>query len=213
MELLHNQQGHQAVECTLQLVCERFYWSTLLQDVTNWVKNCKGCQTAKGPYVDPDPSQRSIVANNPMDLLCIDFMKVDPSKGGKENVLVMTDAFSKFSVAVVMPNQQAKTVAKALVDKWFYTYGIPTRIHSDKGKSFDNKIIEQLCKIYGVKQSTTTPYNPHRNSPCERPNCMLQNLLKMLPKDKKPNWPAYLSAWYLHILPCLIPPLGTSYTN
>ena len=33
---------------------------------------------------------------------------------GKENVLVMTDAFSKFSVAVVMPNQQAKTVAKAL---------------------------------------------------------------------------------------------------
>ena len=91
-----------------------------------------------------------------------------PSKDGKENVLVMTDAFSKFSVAVVMPNQQAKTVAKALVDKWFYSYGIPSRIHSDQGKSFDNKIIEQLCKIYGVKQSTTTPYNPHWNSPCEQ---------------------------------------------
>ena len=39
MELLHNEQGHQAVECMLQLVQERFYWSTLLQDVTNWVKN------------------------------------------------------------------------------------------------------------------------------------------------------------------------------
>ena len=194
MELLHDQQGHQAVECTLQLVRERFYWSTLLQDVTRWVKNCKWCQTAKGPYVDPDPPQGSIVANNPMDLLCIDFMKVDPSKDGKENVLVMTDAFSKFSVAVVMPNQQAKTVAKALVDKWFYVYGIPTRIHSHQGKSFDNKIIEQLCKIYGVKQSTTTPYNPRGNSPCERLNCTLQNLLKTLPKDQKPNWPAHLSA-------------------
>ena len=56
MELLHNQQGHQAVERMLQLVCERFYWSTLLQDVTTWVKNCKQCQTAKGLYVDPDPS-------------------------------------------------------------------------------------------------------------------------------------------------------------
>ena len=54
MELLHNQQGHQAVECMLQLVHERFYWGTLLQDITNWVKNCKQCQTAKGPYVDPD---------------------------------------------------------------------------------------------------------------------------------------------------------------
>ena len=43
MELLHNQQGHQAVENMLQLVHERFYWSTLLQDVTSWVKNCKQC--------------------------------------------------------------------------------------------------------------------------------------------------------------------------
>ena len=127
-------------------------------------------------------------------MLCIDFMKVDPSKDGKENVLVMTDAFSKFSVAVVMPNQQAKTVAKALVDKWFYVYVIPTRIHIDQGKSFDNIIIEQLCKIFGVKQSTTTPYNPHGNSPWERLNHMLQNLLKTLPKDQKPNMPAHLSA-------------------
>ena len=109
MELLHNQQGHQAVEGMLQLVSEWFYWST----VTNWAKNCKWCQTAKGPYVDPDPSQGSVTANNPMDLLCIDFMKVEPSKDGKENVLIMTDAFSKFSVAVVMHNQQAKTVAKS----------------------------------------------------------------------------------------------------
>ena len=56
-----------------------------------------------------------------MDIFCIDLMKVDPSKDGKENVLVMTDAFSKFSVAVVMSNQQVKIVAQVLVDKWFYT--------------------------------------------------------------------------------------------
>ena len=39
-----------------------------------------------------------------MNLLCIDLMKVDLSEDGKENVLVMTDVFSKFSMAVVMPN-------------------------------------------------------------------------------------------------------------
>ena len=102
-----------------------------------------------------------------MDLLCIDFIKVNPSEDGKENVLVMTNAFSKFSVAVVMPNQQSKTEAKALVDKWFYTYGIPSRVHSDHGKSFDNKIIKQLCRIYGAKQSTMTQYNPHSSSSCK----------------------------------------------
>ena len=78
MELLYNEQGHQAVECMLQLVCEQFYWYTLLQDVTSWVKNCKWCQTAKGPYVDPDPAQGSIVANNPMDLFMYRFHEGGP---------------------------------------------------------------------------------------------------------------------------------------
>ena len=51
-----------------------------------------------------------------------------------------------------------------------------------------------MCKIYGVKQSTTTPYNPHGNSPCKRLNYMLQNLLKILPKDQNPNWQGHLGA-------------------
>ena len=68
----------------------------------------------------------------------------------------MTDAFSKFCVAVLTPNQKAKIVAKALVDKRFYTYGIPAGIHSDQRKSFDNHLIEQLCKLYSIRQSITT---------------------------------------------------------
>ena len=95
-----------------------------------------------------------------MDLLCMDFTKINPSRTGKENVLVITDAFSKFSVAVVIPNQKALTVAKVLVDKWFHVYGIPARIHSDQGKCFDNDIIKALHKMYGVNQSFTCPYNP-----------------------------------------------------
>ena len=46
------------------------------------------------------------------------------------------DAFPNCTVAVVTANKQAKAVAKALVDRWFYTYGMSIRIHSDWGKSF-----------------------------------------------------------------------------
>ena len=82
------------------------------------------------------------------------------------------------------------------MDRWFYTCGIPTRIHSNQDKSFENKIIEQLCKIHGVAQSTSTPYNPHGNSPCEQFNCTLQNL-KFLLKRQKPNGPICLSTLVL----------------
>ena len=76
-----------------------------------------------------------------MDLLCFDFTKFDPLMTGKENVLVITDAFSKFSIAVVMPNQKALTVAKILVDKWFHLYEIQACIHNNQRKSLDNDII------------------------------------------------------------------------
>ena len=79
-----------------------------------------------------------IIANNSMDLLCINFTKVDPSKSSKENIFVLTDAFTKLSQVLITPNQKALTVAKILVDKWFYIYGIPTKIHSDQGQCFDN---------------------------------------------------------------------------
>ena len=147
---------------------------------------------AKGPYVGPKTQPGSIIGNGPLDLLCVDFTTMDPSREGKENVLVLTDAFSKFSQVFVIPNQEALTMAKIIVDKWFYIYGIPARIHSNKGQSFKNSILEHLYTMYGVKQSTTMPCNPCGNSTCERFNCTLHDLLKMLDKEQKANWPLYL---------------------
>ena len=88
---------------------------------------------AKGPYVGPKTQPGSIIVNGPLNLLCVDFTTMDPSRNKKENVLVLTDAFSKFSQAFVTPNQKALTMAKIILDKWFYIYGMPARIHSDKG--------------------------------------------------------------------------------
>ena len=124
--------------------------------------------------------------------MCIDFTKVDPSKDGKENILVLTDTFTKISQAFVTPNQKVITIAKILVDKWFYVYGISACIHSDKGRSFDNEIMSHLYAMYGVEQSTTTPYNLHGNAPTERLNHTLIGLLKSLPKEQKSNWLLHL---------------------
>ena len=52
LKLLHDGQGHQGLERTLALCQERFYWNTMFQDVTNYVKTCPWCQTAKGDYTD-----------------------------------------------------------------------------------------------------------------------------------------------------------------
>ena len=154
-------------------------------DATDYVTNCHRCHVAKGHYTGPHTQQGSLVANNPLDLLCIDFLKVDPSRDSKENILVLTDAFTKFSQAFITNNQKALTIAKVLVEKWFYVCGILAHIHSNKGRSFENAIITQLYSMYNIKQSMTMPYNLHGNSICKRFNCTLLRLLQSLPKEQK----------------------------
>ena len=188
----HDHMGHQGIDRTMDLLRERVYWPSMAKDAQNWLTNCHHCQIAQGDYNQPKPKIGHLEVHNPLDLVCLDFTKIDPSKTGKENILVITDAFTKFSLAVCTPNQTAKTVAKILVEKWFHVYGVPSRIYSNQGRCFDSNIIKVLCKIYGVEQSFTSPYNPPGNAFCERFNRTLFGLLKTLKVEEKANWPSHL---------------------
>ena len=57
--------------------------------INSWVQSCEMGKTADVPYVEPSPIQGSLVANNPLDMVCMNFTKMDPSRNGKENVLVI----------------------------------------------------------------------------------------------------------------------------
>ena len=187
--MLHDDYS-QGLDQTLTLVRERFYWSTMYQYVPEYVTNCHCFHVTRGRYTGSHTQQGLLVADNPLDLLCIDFLKGDPSKDSKENVT--TDAFSKFSQAFVTNNQNILTVAKILVDKWFYVCGILTQIHSDKGQNYKNDIISDLYSMYNIKQCLTMPYNPNENSICERFSHTLLDLIKTLPKEQKANWALHI---------------------
>ena len=164
---LHDHMGHQGINQMLDLLQERVYWPSMAKDAQIWVTNCHHCQIARGDYNQPKPKIGHLEAHNPLDLVCLDFTKIDPSKTGKENVLVITDAFTKLSLAVCTPNQKAKMVAKILIEKWFHVNGVPSRIHSSQGRCFDSNIIKALYKMYGIEQSFTSPYNPCSNAFCK----------------------------------------------
>ncbi|CAG2220737.1 unnamed protein product [Mytilus edulis] len=137
------------------------------------------------------PAMGHLIANRPLQILAIDFTVLEPAHG-KENVLVMTDIFTKFTRAVPTKDQKADTVANVLLTEWFCVYGVPERLHSDQGRNFKSDVICQLCKLYQISRSRTTPYHPEGNAQCERFNRTLHNLLKSLSPDKKKHWPKYL---------------------
>ena len=71
--------------------------------------------------------------------------------------------FSVVTIAVLTRNQTAQTVAKALVQEWFFRYGVPCRIHSDQGRCFDAKVVNELNKIYTIQKFVVAPMTDHKS--------------------------------------------------
>ena len=80
LQSLHNDLGHQGIDRTLDLLRERVYWPTMTQDANSWVNQCRHCQVAKGNYNTPKPKFGHLITHNPLDLVCLDFTKVDVDK-------------------------------------------------------------------------------------------------------------------------------------
>ena len=79
----------------------------------------------------------------------MDHLTLEPAKG-VGNAFVITDHFTKYALAIATKNETAKTTAEVFYEQFIINYGIPTRIHSDQGATFESEIIKELCKITGM---------------------------------------------------------------
>ena len=76
-----------------------------------------------------------------MDIIAIDFLKVDRAAGGYEYILVIIDQFTRYAQAYATKNKPAKTAAEKLFNDFVLKFGTPNRILHDQGKEFENKLL------------------------------------------------------------------------
>jgi hypothetical protein len=95
-------------------------------------------------------------------------------------VLVVADHFTRWRDALPIPDGTAATVAQTLEDRVFSYLGVPEQLHSDQGAQFESKLMKELCAIWGVTKSRTTPYHAAGNGVVERGNRDLGDALRSL---------------------------------
>ena len=127
-----------------------------------------------------------------MDIVCNDYLSLEPSNGGIENILVIIDHFTRYAQAIPTRNQTARTTAKELFGQFVIHYGFPARLHSDQGQTFESKVVAELCKIAGVEKSRMTHYHAMGNGMVERFNQTLLKLLGTLHDEEKTDWKAHV---------------------
>lgn len=126
-------------------------------------------------------------------VVALDFLSLSRPSDTYQNILVMTDMFTRYAWAVPTRDQTAKTTVCAIWSHIIQTFGYPVRFHSDQGPNFDSDLMKQLCDLYGISKSRTTLYHPAGNGRVERMNQTLLNMLRTLEAEKQSRWPECLA--------------------
>ena len=188
---VHNEFGYLGIDISTILLQERFFWPRMNDDICSHIRECECCIAYKQP---PEQEElQPILTSYPLEMIHMDFLSIGQAVQNKSlNMLVITDHFTKYAQAVVMPKQTVPIVAKALWQNWLIHYGWHAKILTDRGKSFENKLIHELCKIKEIQKLRTMPYRPQTNGSCERFNSTLLNMIGTLPQIAKKNWPEWV---------------------
>ena len=129
-------------------------------DAASHINSCPRCLRRKS---QPDQAPLlNIEVNQPLELIHLNYLKIEPSKGNVENVLIITDHFTRYFQAFPSKTQTALATAKLLWINLILHYGFPSKIITDQGRNFESELIENLCQVARVKKLRTSPYHPRQ---------------------------------------------------
>ena len=167
---VHHNASHQGQQQTLALTQERFWWPMMTEDCHAIVRGCPHCQAFEGEV--PRAPLCLIQVYALLELVHLDYtsiesmMEVNKSPMVK-NVLVMTNHFTRYALAVVTKDQMAKMVVKVFYECFIAVFGVPAKLLSDRVANFTSALVEKLCSAFGIQKCKTTAYHVQCNGQVE----------------------------------------------
>ena len=137
---LHSEMGHLGPDKVFNLARQRVYWPRMYTEIEHYIQKKCSCIVSKKPHRNKVAPLQSILTSSPMELVCIDFLKLEKASEGFEYFLLIVDHFSRFAQAYPTKTKCALAAAKHLYGDFILRYCIPSRIMHDQGGEFVNKL-------------------------------------------------------------------------
>lgn len=111
----------------------------------------------------------------------------------KKHILVITDAFTKYSKLYAVTATSTKEVTMCL-NKYFEYYSRPTQIITDRGSCFTSLEFSSYLNDNNIAHHKVATGSPQANGQVERMNRILEPMLgKLSEPDRQSNWTKVLS--------------------
>ena len=139
-----------------------------MNKVKRYIEICHTCLKTKPKYKKNRPVYGRIpVDYTPMQDLSIDIKTMPQAFGGCHLLLVITCNQTNFTIAVPLRDRQTQTVAKALICRVIYLFGLPRQIVCDEATEFTSAIVQAILMMLNCRLKVISPYN-HGNIKCKR---------------------------------------------
>jgi transposase InsO family protein len=89
------------------------------------------------------------------------------SDRGIRYLLVVMDYFINSPEVYAIPNQEASTVADALVTNFFCRFRVPREFYSDQGRNVESQLMLEVLERLGIIKTRTKPLHTQSNGMVE----------------------------------------------
>lgn len=144
----------------------------------SYIANCLKCIA-----YSPDAGQKEGVlhpipkGNLPFETLHVDHVgPLERTRQGKKHILVITDAFTKFTKLYACKSVDARETLK-YVESYFKNYSCPKRLVSDRGSAFTARLFEDAMVEWNVQHVLVATGTPRANGQVERFNRVITPML------------------------------------
>ena len=129
----------------------------------------------------------------PEDAMQIDLVPELTPSGGYENIVTAMDVFSRYLFAYPTSNQDAKTIAKVLINIMTKHAYLHTTLISDKGTAFMSHVIKEVAGVLGITLKHATTKHAQTIGLFERSHAPIKQALKIETGERRSLWHKYIN--------------------
>ncbi|XP_021111503.1 gypsy retrotransposon integrase-like protein 1 isoform X2 [Heterocephalus glaber] len=184
--------AHHGISRTLTLVESNYYWTSVTNDVKQWVYACQHCQVAKNTVILA-PKQHLLKVENSWSIVTVDPMgPFHASNRSHVYAIILTDLFTKWVMILPLCDVSASEISKAITNV-FFLYGPPQKIIMDQRDEFIQQINVELYGLFGTKEIVIS-HAAGTVNPTESTPRTIKAFLSKHCADHPENWDEHLSA-------------------
>ena len=202
---LHGEFGkHPGIFKTIIAYRVKYYFPKMAQIFREWVMSCEQCM--RESRIDCSPTTRPPLRNPnehitaPEDAMQIDLVPELPPSGGYENIVTAMDVFSRYLFAYPTSNQDAKPIAKVLINIMTKHAYLPTTLISDKSTAFLSNVIKEVTGVLGITLKHATTKHAQTIGLLERSHAAIKQALKIETGERRSLWHKYINIAVLNYI-------------